>query len=349
MKISQIKHLVLSGGGMLGISYIGLVKYLEENLPNPIISNLLSITGCSAGAIFGSLISIGYTSNELNNIVNKMNFKEYMNITAESLINFMKVKGLESGKNLINFIKTYIKDKIGDENITFKEIKDKFNIKLQIGVSNLSKSRFELLNYINSPDLPIHKAISASIAIPFVFEPIIIGEDVYCDGGFLDNLPIENIINYNFDVDVEELEKEVVLEKEKDKNTAEETTKDTSKEESETDIDKPIIKIKPAEIIKPIESILGIYLLNEINNISKNNYQTISLSHYMSEVIHTLSTDFINKKIKLNNINNTKTEKNKIIIFKIPCDIMTFLKIKSSQEDIKNIIDIAYNTTKAAF
>jgi hypothetical protein len=69
----------------------------------------------------------------------------------------------------------------------------------------------------------------------------------------------------------------------------------------------------------------------------------------MSEVIHTLSTDFINKKIKLNNINNTKIEKNKIIIFKIPCDIMTFLKIKSSHEDIKNIIDIAYNTTKDSF
>ena len=69
----------------------------------------------------------------------------------------------------------------------------------------------------------------------------------------------------------------------------------------------------------------------------------------MSEVIHTLSSEFINKKIKLNNINNLKTEKHKIIIYKIPCDIMTFLKIKSSPEDIKNIIDIAYNTTKAAF
>ena len=44
MQVSHIKHLVLSGGGMLGISYIGLVKYLEENLPNPITSNLKSIT-----------------------------------------------------------------------------------------------------------------------------------------------------------------------------------------------------------------------------------------------------------------------------------------------------------------
>ena len=55
-----------------------------------------------------------------------MNFKEYLNINAESIINFMRVKGLESGKPLINFIKNVIKDKTNNENITFKEIKDKY-------------------------------------------------------------------------------------------------------------------------------------------------------------------------------------------------------------------------------
>ena len=72
MQVSHIKHLVLSGGGMLGISYIGLVKYLEENLPNPIINNLKSITGCSAGALFGTLIAIGYTYT-LDDISSKFN------------------------------------------------------------------------------------------------------------------------------------------------------------------------------------------------------------------------------------------------------------------------------------
>jgi len=62
-----------------------------------------------------------------------------------------------------------------------------------------------------------------------------------------------------------------------------------------------------------------------------------------------MSSEFINKKIYLNNLNNKTTEKNKIIIFKIPCDIMTFLKLKSSQEDIENIIDIAYNTSMESF
>ena len=43
MQVSSIKHLVLSGGGMLGISYIGLIKYLEENLQTSLQNNLLSI------------------------------------------------------------------------------------------------------------------------------------------------------------------------------------------------------------------------------------------------------------------------------------------------------------------
>ena len=98
MQVTDIKHLVLSGGGLLGISYIGLAKFLEESLSNPIIKNFKSITGCSAGAIFGSLIAIGYTSTELQNIIKEMNFKEYININAESLINFMKLKNQNTRK-----------------------------------------------------------------------------------------------------------------------------------------------------------------------------------------------------------------------------------------------------------
>ena len=53
----NIEHLVLSGGGLLGISYIGLFKYFEEHNT---LSHIKSITGCSAGAIFGSLLAVGY-------------------------------------------------------------------------------------------------------------------------------------------------------------------------------------------------------------------------------------------------------------------------------------------------
>ena len=317
MQVTDIKHLVLSGGGLLGISYIGLAKFLEESLSNPIIKNFKSITGCSAGAIFGSLIAIGYTSTELQNIIKEMNFKEYININAESLINFMKLKGLESGKTIINFIKKCIKDKTNNENITFKEIKDKFNIDLQIGVTNLTKSRFELMNSKNTPNIPIHKAISASIAIPLIFEPVIIDDDIFCDGGLLNNLPIETLFGENNEEDNEEEDEDNEEKKEKDK---EDNTINYS-------------------------SILGIYLLTQHSIVNKDNYKSIPLSQYMNIMIHALSAEHINNKIQYNNSN----KKYKIIIFNIPCDIMSFLKINSSHEDIDNIIDIAYKTTSAAF
>ena len=331
IKISHIKHLVLSGGGFLGISYIGLIKYMEDNLPNPIIKNFKSITGCSAGAMFGTLLAIGCTSVELDIIIKNMNFKEYLNINAESIINFMRLKGLESGTNLMNLIKKSIKDKTGDENITFSQIREKFNINLQIGVTNLTKSKFELMNFRTAPDTPIHIAIRASIALPFIFEPAVIGDDLYCDGGLLDNLPIENII--------QQLEHD-------NTTTPDTTTPDTTTPDTTTPDTKPDKTIDAS-------SILAIYLQTQFNVINKDNYQSTSVSNYLSSLIQALSNELINKKLLNININNEKYnekhKQHKLIIYKIPCDVMTFVKINASHEDIDNIIDIAYNTTKYEF
>jgi len=306
----NIKHLVLSGGGLLGISYIGLFKYFEEK---EYIKNIQSITGCSAGAIFGSLLAIGYTYNELNSLVKSMIFKEYLTINVDSILNFTNTKGFESGTNLNLFIRKCIKNKTGNENITFSQIQEKYNIKLQIGVTNLTKNKFELLNNTTSPELPIHKAISASVAIPFIFEPIVINNDIYCDGGVLDNLPIDTVINMYNIIDTNE-DKE-----EKDKEEKDKEEKD--KEENEL-------------------SIIGFYLINKSEIINKDNYKSIGISQYFSLLARTLSQCIIDKKKEKTDINKNKY---KIITISIPCDIMTFIKLDATHDDINNIINIAYN------
>ena len=297
----NIKHLVLSGGGLLGISYIGLFKYFEEK---DYIKNIQSITGCSAGSIFGSLLAVGYTYNELNNIVKSMIFKDYLKINVDSILNFTNTKGFESGTNLNLFIRNCIKNKTGNENITFSQIQEKYNIKLQIGVTNLTKNKFELLNNVTSPELPIHTAISASIAIPFIFEPIIINNDIYCDGGVLDNLPIDTVINMYNIIDTNE-------------------ENDTNDKNKENEL-----------------SIIGFYLINKAEIINKDNYKSIGISQYFSLLTRTLSQCIIDKKKEKTDINKNKY---KIITISIPCDIMTFIKLDATQDDINNIINIAYN------
>ena len=65
------------------------------------------------------------------------------------------------------------------------------------------------------------------------------------------------------------------------------------------------------------------------------------MSQYINLMTHTLSKNIIHKKIK-----DDKSNKYKIIIIEIPCDIMTFIKLNATHDDIDNIIDIAYNITK---
>ena len=328
MNKTNIQHLVLSGGGLLGISYIGLFKYFEEN---NILNNLKTVTGCSIGAIFGTLLIIGYNSTELDSIIKSMIFKEYLNINVDSLLNFMHTKGLESGKKLNIFIKKCIKDKTGDENITFLQIQEKYNIKLQIGVTNLTKSKFELFNVDITPDIPIVNAISASIALPFILEPIVIGDDVYCDGGLLNNLPIEHLLNIDNINNINNLS-----------NTESENTieNDTPDKKNIIEKNESPESTESTESNQPL-TIIGFYLINKNTPIiNKDNCKIISLLQYVSIITQTLSRNIIYKKKE--NINKLKY---KIINIEIPCDIMTFIKLNATHDDINNIINIAYDIT----
>jgi predicted acylesterase/phospholipase RssA len=348
----NLKHLVLSGGGLLGISYIGLFKYFEEK---NVIKTIESITGSSAGAIFGALLALGYTSNELINIFKQVIFKDYLQINVDSILNFTTQKGFESGNKLNLFIKKCIYNKTNNENLTFIQLYEKYNINLQIGVTNLTQHKFELLNKDSYPDLPIHKAISASIAIPFILEPIIINNDIYCDGGILDNLPIDSVIDMDLINNTNTINNNSITEPITEPittpkpNTKPELINETTQTKSEL-INKTIQtkdvpkdnNIDQNKEEKESLSVIGFYLINQGQTVNKDNYKSINITEYINLFTRTLSKCIINRKIEKTKINKNKY---KIINIEIPCDIMSFLKISATHSDIDDIIKIAYNVT----
>ena len=352
MTYINLKHLVLSGGGLLGISYIGLFKYFEEK---NYIKTIESITGSSAGAIFGSLLALGYTSNELNLIVKQMVFKDYLQINIDSILNFTRKKGFDSGNKLNLFIKKCIYNKTNNENFTFIQLYEKYNINLQIGVTNLTQHKFELLNKDSYPDLPIHTAISASIAIPFILEPIIINNDIYCDGGILDNLPIDSVIDMDLINNTTTINNNSITEPiiepitTPKPNTKPELINETTQTKSEL-INKTIqTKDVPKDnnIDKNKEekeslTVIGFYLINKGDSVTKDNYKSINITEYINLFTRTLSKCIINRKIEKTKINKNKY---KIINIEIPSNIMSFLKISATHSDIDDIIKIAYNIT----
>jgi predicted acylesterase/phospholipase RssA len=266
------------------------------------------------------LFILGYSASEIYDKFKDMKFTDYVPITADSILNLMRVKGVSSFSNITQFLKDALLNKTGSENTTFNELKERFGITFRVGATNLTLSRFELLDYINQPDLPVYLAIKASIAIPFVFEPVIIGESLYCDGGLCDNLPIDYIIktaNAIANADT------------KPSPSTESQDQDTKKAEQ-----------NPPSSFKT----LGIYLTNIPECINPDNYLDASIYQYLNSVLHaTFLHPTLEKKTKEN-------EKNyKIIIIEIPCDIMTFLKLHATRADVDNIIAISYETISREF
>lgn len=162
--------LVLSGGGALGISQVGILKQLEEKnfIPSEII-------GTSIGSIIGSAFAIGKTSSEILDLLNSFSH----------IVNWAKFSF--SGNSIINSSKI---EKILDTVFSNLKIKDS-KIKLKIIATNLSTGIGESLN----EELLIKDAILASIAIPGIFNEKQINNTIYVDGFLSDNLGI-NFVSF---------------------------------------------------------------------------------------------------------------------------------------------------------
>jgi len=186
----MIKNLVLSGGGVICISYAGILKYLEEK---NYIKDITSIAGTSGGAIFGLMITLGYTYNDLLLLINGLNFLEVRDITSENLLEFFNNFGIDTGNKLTYLIKLLLNKKLGSncEHITFIELFNKTKINLIITGTCLDTRSIEYFNYINTPDMKLLSALRISFSIPIVYNKVIYNNKTYVDGGLIDNLPID--------------------------------------------------------------------------------------------------------------------------------------------------------------
>jgi len=158
--------LVLSGGGVRGVAHLGIIKALEEK---EIKFDVIS--GTSAGSIVGALYSYGYSVDEILKVI--------VEIKAFKLLQpALSWTGLLNMEVVERFLMDYLP--IDD----FSSLK----IPLYIAATNLNSGKTE---YFHSGKL--RAAICASSCIPVLFNPVKYNENLYIDGGILNNLPVEPV------------------------------------------------------------------------------------------------------------------------------------------------------------
>jgi NTE family protein len=201
---NDIKNLVFEGAGLRGIAYCGAIKELESR---KLIAGIEKVGGTSAGAVTALCISLGYTSDEIAQLLYATNFKKFNDgrfFFAGGINRMKKYFGWYRGESLNRWLEKIISDKTGNENITFEELYAKGYKDLYVTATVLNKQKLLILSRYNYPRMKVKDAVKVSMSIPLYFEAPFIdssgklirrpintqGLDIMVDGGLTGNFPI---------------------------------------------------------------------------------------------------------------------------------------------------------------
>lgn len=187
---------VFSGGGLKGFALVGAYQVLEEKG-----YRFKRVAGTSAGAILASFIAAGFTSKEIEELLNELDTltlldprKTILPLPLMKWINLYWRLGLYQGKALEN----WFLEKLALKGVyTFSDIEPG---SLKLVASDLTNGKMMILpddleRYGISPaSFPVARALRMSCGIPFFFEPVKLkvtsSDTIIVDGGVLSNFPM---------------------------------------------------------------------------------------------------------------------------------------------------------------
>jgi len=181
--MEAFKILCLGGGGVKGIMHIGALEELEKEV-GPLHKHFTKgVYGCSVGSVFATAVAFGLSVEEMKKNYPKLgDFKKIINMDKLTEIStILNKKGIFP----MNKFEEVLIQIFNEFNIDIKSKKccDAL-IPLYISASNLSKGTPSLF----TGNVPVLKAIMASCCLPFIFQPQIINNNIYIDGGFITNI-----------------------------------------------------------------------------------------------------------------------------------------------------------------
>ncbi len=169
--------LVLGAGGSRGVAHIGFLKALEEAGITPDY-----ITGSSMGSVIGSCYSIGMSSTDMIEEINKLKISQLFDLSFNPVGNGAILRAKKMRSKLYSYL----------TNHTFEHTKIPFKCiaaDLISGKTKVFEGKEKLLD-----------GVVASSSIPGIFKPVAYKDMLLVDGGVTTRLPIEEVREMGADV-----------------------------------------------------------------------------------------------------------------------------------------------------
>ncbi len=168
--------LALGSGGPRGLAHIGVMKVLLKNGIKPDI-----IAGSSIGSLIGGAYAAFGTIDKVEEVAYSSDLKTVFTLLFDPTLRL----GLVKGQKVVKFLK----EKIGDPQIeTLKTIFCSVATNINTGEAVVFDKG------------SLSEAIRASISIPFMFQPLKVGDTLLVDGGLTQNVPAKIVRDKGADI-----------------------------------------------------------------------------------------------------------------------------------------------------
>lgn len=208
------ENLVFEGAGMRGIAYCGVIDALEKK---GMMADIKRVGGTSAGAITALMLSLGYTSSEMYEIISETKFQQFNDGSFFFIGGISRMNnrfGWYRGNSFNRWLEQIIEHKTGDKDITFSELQDRGFKQLYVTGTCLNKQKLVVFSAATYPCMKIKDAVRVSMSVPLYFEAVFMDSagniyqnkhaakdlDVMVDGGIIGNYPVFIFDSVAYDV-----------------------------------------------------------------------------------------------------------------------------------------------------
>ena len=189
----QIKHLVVSGGSIWGITGFGILSQaIDCGFLN--MEDIESIYATSAGSIITSMLALKIDHKTIYYYLLKRPWESIFKQNKYSFLEMYQQKGMFHKGFIEKLFLPLLHTVELSTNITLKEFYEFNHIDLHIYTTELNEFKSIDLSYQTHPDWRLIDAIYASCSVPFFFSPIIIENACYVDGALLVGYPISKCL-----------------------------------------------------------------------------------------------------------------------------------------------------------
>lgn len=185
------QNIVFEGAATNGLPSLGAYNVLYKS---GILSNITKFAGTSSGSMIAAFAAVRIDPCDLIEHVIKYDFKSFQDDDFgifRDINRFWNKYGLYKGDEYEDFVNNILRKSTEIDNITFKQAYDKYKTELNINGYDLNSLSTHIFNYKFTPNMRIAKAVRISSSIPGLFDTVSIGNNLYVDGGLVNNFMLD--------------------------------------------------------------------------------------------------------------------------------------------------------------